>query len=91
VPIQAIKRQTNKPMQNRVEFENRPKIVPPPGSGQRIYEIDLLFNSYCAHPDYRFAQYNKTRELIDKYEGVSNCMACAFSFLMNLKNYFPNN
>lgn len=69
VPIQAIKEQTNKPMQNRVEPENRPKVVPPPGSGQKIYEIDPLLNNYRAHIDYRFAQYKKTRELIDKYEG----------------------
>lgn len=69
VPIQAIEEQTTKPMQNRVELEDRPKVVPPPGSGQRIYEIDPLLNNYREHLDYRFAQYKKTRELIDKYEG----------------------
>ncbi|XP_057513372.1 1,4-alpha-glucan-branching enzyme 2-2, chloroplastic/amyloplastic-like isoform X1 [Actinidia eriantha] len=43
--------------------------IPPPGTGQRIYEIDPLLRSYREHLDYRYAHYTKMREDIDKYEG----------------------
>ena len=33
--------------------EARPKSIPPPGTGQRIYEIDPLLKGYCEHLDYR--------------------------------------
>ncbi|KAL6521134.1 hypothetical protein OROGR_017703 [Orobanche gracilis] len=44
-------------------------VVPPPGLGQRIYEIDPLLSNYREHLDYRYGQYKKLREAIDKYEG----------------------
>lgn len=31
----------------------REKIIPPPGTGQRIYEIDPLLNNHRQHLDYR--------------------------------------
>lgn len=31
----------------------RERIIPPPGIGQRIYEIDPLLNNYREHLDYR--------------------------------------
>lgn len=49
--------------------EARPKSIPPPGTGQRIYEIDPFLRGYREHLDYRFGQYKKMREAIDKYEG----------------------
>ncbi|PIN00046.1 1,4-alpha-glucan branching enzyme/starch branching enzyme II [Handroanthus impetiginosus] len=45
------------------------RVVPPPGLGQRIYEIDPLLNNYRQHLDYRYSQYRKLREAIDKYDG----------------------
>ncbi|CAA0818856.1 1-4-alpha-glucan-branching enzyme 2-2-chloroplastic/amyloplastic [Striga hermonthica] len=47
----------------------RKRVVPPPGIGQRIYEIDPLLSNYREHLDYRYDQYKKLREAIDKYEG----------------------
>lgn len=47
----------------------REKRVPPPGLGQKIYEIDPLLTNYSQHLDYRYSQYKKMREAIDKYEG----------------------
>lgn len=35
------------------EVEARPRTIPPPGTGQRIYKIDPLLNSYREHLDYR--------------------------------------
>lgn len=35
------------------EEEARPKSIPPPGTGQRIYEIDPLLRGYREHLDYR--------------------------------------
>ncbi|XP_004246561.1 1,4-alpha-glucan-branching enzyme 2-2, chloroplastic/amyloplastic isoform X1 [Solanum lycopersicum] len=47
----------------------REKGIPPPGLGQKIYEIDPLLTNYRQHLDYRYSQYKKMREAIDKYEG----------------------
>ncbi|GFY93426.1 starch branching enzyme 2.1 [Actinidia rufa] len=47
----------------------RQMSIPPPGTGQRIYEIDPFLRSYSEHLDYRYAHYTKMREEIDKYEG----------------------
>ncbi|KAK4800803.1 hypothetical protein SAY86_021290 [Trapa natans] len=47
----------------------REKSVPPPGPGQRIYEIDPLLMGFRGHLDYRYGQYRRIREDIDKYEG----------------------
>ncbi|KAH0634714.1 hypothetical protein KY290_038213 [Solanum tuberosum] len=47
----------------------RERGIPPPGRGQKIYEIDPLLTNYRQHLDYRYSQYKKMREAIDKYEG----------------------
>ncbi|KAL7170397.1 hypothetical protein ACSBR2_035296 [Camellia fascicularis] len=47
----------------------RKKSIPPPGTGQKIYEIDPLLRSHREHLDYRYAHYKKIREAIDKNEG----------------------
>ncbi|XP_042045963.1 1,4-alpha-glucan-branching enzyme 2-2, chloroplastic/amyloplastic-like [Salvia splendens] len=47
----------------------RGKIIPPPGNGQRIYEIDPMLSSHRQHLDYRYDQYRKLRAAIDKNEG----------------------
>ncbi|KAG0490708.1 hypothetical protein HPP92_007571 [Vanilla planifolia] len=43
--------------------------IPPPGSGQKIYEIDPYLQNHRAHLDYRYNQYKNVRQLIDKNEG----------------------
>ncbi|KAL8125635.1 1,4-alpha-glucan-branching enzyme 2-2, chloroplastic/amyloplastic-like isoform X1 [Apium graveolens] len=43
--------------------------IRPPGTGQKIYEIDPLLKSHKEHLDYRYGHYKKMREEIDKYEG----------------------
>lgn len=43
--------------------------IPPPGKGQKIYEIDPLLNNHREHLEYRYSHYKKIREAIDKYEG----------------------
>eukprot|EP00252_Welwitschia_mirabilis_P006854 TRINITY_DN1776_c0_g1_i2.p1 TRINITY_DN1776_c0_g1~~TRINITY_DN1776_c0_g1_i2.p1 ORF type:complete len:853 (-),score=190.68 TRINITY_DN1776_c0_g1_i2:471-3029(-) len=45
------------------------RTMPPPGAGQRIYEIDPLLSNHRDHLEYRFSQYKKMRDLIDKHEG----------------------
>ncbi|CAM8931061.1 unnamed protein product [Rhodiola kirilowii] len=47
----------------------KPRVIPPAGTGTRIYEIDPLLKSYRDHLDYRYGQYKKLRESIDKFEG----------------------
>ncbi|EPS64874.1 hypothetical protein M569_09906, partial [Genlisea aurea] len=59
----------------------RKKTVPPPGSGQRIYEIDPLLRNYRDHLDYRFSQYRKLREAIDKFEGGLEAFSRGFEKL----------
>ncbi|KAK2970574.1 hypothetical protein RJ640_030947 [Escallonia rubra] len=47
----------------------RQKSIPPPGTGQRIYEIDPILTRHRDHLDYRYGHYKKMREAIDKFEG----------------------
>ncbi|KAF5747820.1 Starch branching enzyme 2.1 isoform 1 [Tripterygium wilfordii] len=54
---------------NIEENEARPRSVPPPGTGQKIYEIDPTLNDHRGHLDYRYGQYKRIRSEIDKYEG----------------------
>ncbi|TYI98812.1 hypothetical protein E1A91_D01G243300v1 [Gossypium mustelinum] len=49
--------------------EAKPRTIPPPGIGQKIYEIDPSLLDFRQHLDYRYAQYKRMREEIDKYEG----------------------
>ncbi|KAJ8483724.1 hypothetical protein OPV22_016209 [Ensete ventricosum] len=51
------------------EVQEKPRFVRPPGTGQRIYEIDPSLKGYRGHLDYRYDQYKKMRETIDQYEG----------------------
>eukprot|EP00249_Psilotum_nudum_P019294 c27182_g1_i1 orf=709-3138(+) len=46
-----------------------PKFVPPPGDGKAIYKMDPLLRGHQVHLDYRYEQYKKKRDLIDKHEG----------------------
>ncbi|CAL9192870.1 1,4-alpha-glucan-branching enzyme 2-2, chloroplastic/amyloplastic-like [Musa acuminata AAA Group] len=62
----AVSSQTTKRI---VDVQEKPRFVPPPGTGQRIYEIDPSLNGYRGHLDYRYDQYKKMRETIDQYEG----------------------
>ncbi|XP_023746197.1 1,4-alpha-glucan-branching enzyme 1, chloroplastic/amyloplastic isoform X2 [Lactuca sativa] len=49
--------------------EIRKLSIPPPGKGERIYEIDPLLSNHREHLEYRYSHYKKIREAIDKYEG----------------------
>lgn len=33
--------------------EDKPKIIPPPGTGQKIYEIDSFLKAHSQHLDFR--------------------------------------
>ncbi|XP_031254576.1 1,4-alpha-glucan-branching enzyme 1, chloroplastic/amyloplastic-like [Pistacia vera] len=55
--------------ESEAETEVRPGSIPPPGRGQRIYEIDPTLTGFRQHLDYRYGQYKKMREDIDRYEG----------------------
>lgn len=33
--------------------EEKPRVISPPGDGQRIYEIDPMLQGYRGHLDYR--------------------------------------
>ncbi|CAH9138425.1 unnamed protein product [Cuscuta epithymum] len=57
---------------NHISIESemaKRSIIPPPGLGQRIYEIDPLLKNFRNHLDYRFSHYRKLRETIDQHEG----------------------
>ncbi|GMY25141.1 1,4-alpha-glucan-branching enzyme 2-2, chloroplastic/amyloplastic-like isoform X2 [Fagus crenata] len=56
------------PIDGTITIE-RPRTVPPPGTGQGIYKIDPLLNKYREHLEYRYGQYKRLREAIDKNEG----------------------
>ncbi|XP_057534587.1 1,4-alpha-glucan-branching enzyme 2-2, chloroplastic/amyloplastic-like [Amaranthus tricolor] len=45
------------------------RSIPPPGDGQRIYEIDPLLRSHRDHLDYRYSMYRRLREAINQCEG----------------------
>ncbi|OIW00774.1 hypothetical protein TanjilG_22273 [Lupinus angustifolius] len=54
----------------------KPKIIPPPDTRKKIYEIDPFlqphcehFDFRCEHFDFRYAQYKRLHAEIDKYEG----------------------
>eukprot|EP00897_Mesotaenium_endlicherianum_P007732 jgi/Mesen1/6988/ME000364S06162 len=49
--------------------QQKPRTIPPPGDGQKIYEIDPFLTNNRDHLDYRFKQYLKLREEIDRSEG----------------------
>ncbi|ESW34860.1 hypothetical protein PHAVU_001G187600 [Phaseolus vulgaris] len=49
--------------------EAKPKIIPRPGAGQKIYEIDPSLLAYRDHLDFRFGQYKRLHDEINKHEG----------------------
>ncbi|RYR53139.1 hypothetical protein Ahy_A06g028110 isoform B [Arachis hypogaea] len=54
----------------KVESEEaRPKIIAPPGTGHKIYEIDPSLQAHRAHLDFRYGQYKRLLEEINKNEG----------------------
>ncbi|KAJ8427434.1 hypothetical protein Cgig2_005278 [Carnegiea gigantea] len=57
------------------------RTVPPPGDGQRMYEIDPLLRNHSDHLDYRYGQYKRMREAIDKYEGGLEEFSCGYDKL----------
>ncbi|KAF8017811.1 hypothetical protein BT93_H2878 [Corymbia citriodora subsp. variegata] len=68
----ASEEEKSAPLQDVAVIEKeevRKRTIPPPGSGQKIYEIDSLLLGFREHLDYRFGQYRRMREAIDKYEG----------------------
>ncbi|XP_078433925.1 starch branching enzyme 2.1 isoform X1 [Wolffia australiana] len=50
-------------------IEARSIGVPPPGNGQRIYEIDPMLADHRTHLDYRYSHYRRIREEINTHEG----------------------
>lgn len=66
------KQETSTPLSESIiigKTEAKSRSIPPPGSGQRIYEIDPSLTGFRQHLDYRYSQYKRIREEIDKYEG----------------------
>nr|AHW50661.1 starch branching protein II [Lens culinaris] len=63
---QAVKTSVQSDKKVKVD---KPKIIPPPSTGQKIYEIDPLLQAHRQHLDFRYGQYKRIREEIDKYEG----------------------
>lgn len=63
---QSVHSQANQTIE---KVEEKPRFIPPPGSGQRIYEIDPCLEGHRGHLDYRYSQYKNMRGLIDQYEG----------------------
>nr|CAB3486970.1 unnamed protein product [Digitaria exilis] len=49
--------------------EEKPRVVPPPGDGQRIYQIDPMLEGFRNHLDYRYSEYKRMRAAIDQHEG----------------------
>ncbi|KAG6514530.1 1,4-alpha-glucan-branching enzyme 1, chloroplastic/amyloplastic-like [Zingiber officinale] len=64
--------------EENVEVEGQPKSIPPPGSGQRIYEIDPTLRGFSGHLDYRYSHYKKMREMIDQNEGGLDKFSCGY-------------
>ncbi|XP_058107902.1 1,4-alpha-glucan-branching enzyme 2-2, chloroplastic/amyloplastic isoform X1 [Magnolia sinica] len=58
-----------KTMEGDGEAEVKQRSILPPGTGQKIYEIDPLLRGFKGHLDYRYNQYRNMREQIDKFEG----------------------
>uniref|UniRef100_A0A8R7PG48 Glycosyl hydrolase family 13 catalytic domain-containing protein n=1 Tax=Triticum urartu TaxID=4572 RepID=A0A8R7PG48_TRIUA len=47
----------------------KPRVVPKPGDGQKIYEIDPTLKDFRSHLDYRYSEYRRIRAAIDQHEG----------------------
>ncbi|CAN6238294.1 unnamed protein product [Urochloa humidicola] len=53
----------------RSALQDRPRTVPPPGDGQKIFQIDSMLNGYKFHLEYRYSLYRRLRSDIDEHEG----------------------
>uniref|UniRef100_A0A0E0G7M7 1,4-alpha-glucan branching enzyme n=1 Tax=Oryza nivara TaxID=4536 RepID=A0A0E0G7M7_ORYNI len=49
--------------------EQKPRVVPPTGDGQKIFQMDSMLNGYKYHLEYRYSLYRRLRSDIDQYEG----------------------
>ncbi|CAJ1886898.1 unnamed protein product [Sphenostylis stenocarpa] len=47
----------------------KPKNIPLPGTGQKIYEIDPSLLAHHEHLDFRYGQYKRLHDEINKHEG----------------------
>uniref|UniRef100_A0ACD5ZEW3 Uncharacterized protein n=2 Tax=Avena sativa TaxID=4498 RepID=A0ACD5ZEW3_AVESA len=47
----------------------RLRVVPQPGNGQQIYEIDPMLRDFKYHLEYRYSLYRRIRSDIDQHEG----------------------
>ncbi|VAH32698.1 unnamed protein product [Triticum turgidum subsp. durum] len=45
------------------------RILPPPGNGQQIYEIDPTLRDFKYHLEYRYSLYRRIRSDIDEHKG----------------------
>ncbi|KAE8767575.1 starch branching enzyme IIb [Hordeum vulgare] len=45
------------------------RIVPQPGNGQQIYDIDPMLRDFKYHLEYRYSLYRRIRSDIDEYDG----------------------
>nr|KJB16659.1 hypothetical protein B456_002G241400 [Gossypium raimondii] len=69
---ESAPKELSTPLKRKISTEKseaKPRTIPPPGIGQKIYEIDPSLLDFRQHLDYRYAQYKRMREEIDKYEG----------------------
>lgn len=67
--IQVLKEENERLRSHMMQDDTVGKVIPPPGNGQRIYELDPYLKAHRDHLDYRFDQYKKKIALIDKHEG----------------------
>lgn len=67
--LQTLKEENERLKAHLTQAGSNYRVVPPPGDGQKIYELDPYLKTHRDHLDYRFEQYKKKRELIDKFEG----------------------
>ncbi|KAG2658806.1 hypothetical protein PVAP13_1KG309905 [Panicum virgatum] len=49
--------------------QEKPRTVPPPGDGQKIFQIDPMLQGYKYHLEYRYSLYRRIRSDIDEHEG----------------------
>ncbi|KAM0842265.1 hypothetical protein ACQ4PT_058466 [Festuca glaucescens] len=49
--------------------EDKPRVIPKPGDGQKIYKIDPMLDDFRSHLDYRYSEYKRIRAAIDQHEG----------------------
>nr|CAB3446751.1 unnamed protein product [Digitaria exilis] len=50
-------------------LQEKPRVVPPPGDGQKIFQIDPMLQNYKYHLEYRYSLYRRIRSDIDEHEG----------------------